>query len=71
MVFTKKCVFKEKLRCNTLDIQIGNLVHKQDLCTIQKGTRESHVSILKRLHLTDIFVGHEKPSKNVIYWTMN
>ena len=33
---TKKCVFKEKLRCDTLDIQVPNLVHKQDLCTIQK-----------------------------------
>ena len=29
-------VFNEKLRCDALDIQIQNLVHKQDLCTIQK-----------------------------------
>ncbi len=34
MFVAKKCVFKEKLRCDTLDIQIQNLVHKQDLCTI-------------------------------------
>jgi hypothetical protein len=34
MFVTKKCEFKEKLRCDALDIQIQNLVHKQDLCTI-------------------------------------
>ena len=36
MFVTKKCVFKEKLRYDALDIQIQNLVRKQDLCTIQK-----------------------------------
>ncbi len=36
MVFTKKCVFKEKLRCDNLDIHFQNVVHKQDLCTIRK-----------------------------------
>ncbi len=36
MFVTKKCVFKEKLRCDALDIQIQNVVNKQDLCTIQK-----------------------------------
>jgi hypothetical protein len=36
MFVTKKCVFREKLRCDVLDIQVQNLVHKQDLCTIQK-----------------------------------
>jgi hypothetical protein len=36
MFVTKKCVFKEKLRCDALEIQVQNLVHKQDLCTIQK-----------------------------------
>ncbi len=37
MFVTKKCVFKEKVRWgDTLDIQIQNLVHKQDLCRIQK-----------------------------------
>jgi hypothetical protein len=36
MFITKKCIFKEKLRCEALDIQIQNLVHKQELCTIQK-----------------------------------
>ena len=37
MFVTKKCVFREKLRCDSLDIQVHNLVHKQDLCTIQKN----------------------------------
>ncbi len=60
MFFTNKCVFKEKLSCDTLDIQIGNLVHRQDLCTIQKGKRKSHVLILKRLHLWDISCGTYK-----------
>ncbi len=36
MFITKKYVFEEKLRCDAVDIQIQNLVHKQDLCTIQK-----------------------------------
>ncbi len=54
---TKKRVFKEKLRCGVLDIQIQNLVHKQDLCTIQKRSRESHILILKRLHISDISCG--------------
>ncbi len=36
MFVTKKRVFREKLRCDALDIQIQNLVHKQDLCTKQK-----------------------------------
>ena len=36
MFVTKKCVFREKLRCDALDIQVQNLVHKQDLCSIQK-----------------------------------
>jgi hypothetical protein len=40
MFFTKKCVFKEKLRCDTLDFWIQNLVHKQDLCTIQKRNKK-------------------------------
>ena len=37
MFVTKKCVFREKLRCDAFDIQVQNLVHKQDLCTIQKN----------------------------------
>ncbi len=57
MFVRKKCVFREKLRCDSLDIQLRNLVHKQDLCTIKKTTRESHVSILKRLYLSDISCG--------------
>ncbi len=36
MFVTKKCLFMEKLRCDTLDIQIQNLAHKQDLCTMGK-----------------------------------
>jgi hypothetical protein len=40
-----------------LDIKVQNLVHKQDVCTIQKTTRESNVSILNRLYLSDISCG--------------
>ena len=54
MFVTKKSVFKEKLRRDALDIQISNLVHKQDFCTIQKMTMGSRESILKRLNLSDI-----------------
>jgi hypothetical protein len=32
----KEMCIREKLRCGALDIQVQNLVHKQDLCTIQK-----------------------------------
>jgi hypothetical protein len=39
MFVTKKCVFKETLRCDALDIKVQNLVHKQDLCTIQKNDK--------------------------------
>jgi hypothetical protein len=39
MFVTKKCVFREKLRCDALDIQIQNLLHKQDVCTIQKNDK--------------------------------
>ncbi len=39
MFVTKKCIFKEKLRCDALDIQVQNLVHKQDLCTIRKNDK--------------------------------
>ena len=39
MFVRKKCVFREKLRCDSLDIQVCNLVHKQDLCTIQKNDK--------------------------------
>jgi hypothetical protein len=35
MFVRKKYVFREKLRCDSLDIQVRNLVHKQDLCIIQ------------------------------------
>ncbi len=37
--FIKKCVFREKFRCDSLDIQVRNLVHKRDLCTIQKNDK--------------------------------
>jgi hypothetical protein len=69
MFVTKKCVFVEKLRCDALEIQVQKLVHKQDSCTIQIRTRESHVSILKDFTYWTYLVGHEKPSKNVISWT--
>ena len=36
----KKYVFKQKMRCDALDNQIQNLVHKQNLCTIQKNNKE-------------------------------
>ncbi len=39
MFITKKCEFKEKLRCDALEIQIQNLLHKQDLCTIQNNDK--------------------------------
>jgi hypothetical protein len=54
MVFTKKCVFKEKLRCVTLDIQIQNLVHKQDVCTIQKRNKGTPYIDYKKTSL----IGH-------------
>jgi hypothetical protein len=38
--FHKECVFKEKLRCDTLDIRIQNLVHKEELCMIQKRNKK-------------------------------
>ncbi len=58
MFATKKCVFREKLRCDALDIKVQNLVHEQDVCTIQKKWHgESDVSILKRLYLLDISCG--------------
>ncbi len=64
MFVTKKCVFREKLRCDALDIQVQNLVHKQDLCTIQKTTRGSHVSILKKVYLSDISCGTQEAIQN-------
>ncbi len=39
MFITKKSVFKEKLRCDALDINVRNLVQIQDLCTIQKNDK--------------------------------
>ncbi len=57
MFITTKCVFREKLGCDALDIKVQNLVHKQDVCTIQKRTRESNVLILNRLYLLDISCG--------------
>jgi hypothetical protein len=50
------CIYGE-IKCDALDIKVQNSVHKQDLCTIQKTTRESDVSILKRLYLSDISCG--------------
>ncbi len=39
MFVRTKCVFRKKLRCDSLDIKVRNLVHKQDLCTIQKNDK--------------------------------
>jgi hypothetical protein len=35
----KEYVFREKLRCDALDIKVRNLVHKQDVCTIHKNDK--------------------------------
>ncbi len=39
MFITKKCAFEEKLSCDALDIKVQNLVHKPDVCTIQKNDK--------------------------------
>jgi hypothetical protein len=36
----QKEIFKEKLRCDTLDIWNRNLVNDQDLCAIQKKNKK-------------------------------
>ncbi len=54
-IVTKKCVFKEKLRSDALDIQIQNLVHKQDLCTIQKKDKGIPCSDSKKTSLIGRF----------------
>jgi hypothetical protein len=56
MFVTKKCVFREKLGCDALDIQVRNLIHKQDLCTIQKTARESDVFDFKKTSLIEHFL---------------
>jgi hypothetical protein len=71
MFVTKKCVFREKLRCDALDIKVQNLVHEQDVCTIQKRHRNLMYQFTKDLVYWTFLVGHEKPSKNVISWTMD
>jgi hypothetical protein len=35
----KEIVFNKKSRCDTLDIKVQNLVHRQDLCTLQKNNK--------------------------------
>jgi hypothetical protein len=57
MFFTKKSGFKEKLRCDTLDIQIQNLVYNQDLCTTQKRNKKTPYIDSKKTHLWDITYG--------------
>jgi hypothetical protein len=52
----KKCVIKEKLRCDTSDIQIQNLVHIQDLCTIQKSNEKIPYIDSKRISLMGHFL---------------
>ncbi len=39
MFVTTKYVFREKLRCDALDIKVQHLVHKQDVYTIQKNDK--------------------------------
>jgi hypothetical protein len=71
MFVTKKCVFREKLRCDALDIQVQNLVNKQDLCTIQKKDKGIPcINSKKDFSYWTFLVGHEKPSENVKSWTM-
>ncbi len=63
MFFIKKCIFKEKLRCDTLDIRIKNLVLKQDLCMIPKRNKKIPNDDSKKTFAYETFlVGHEKPS---------
>ncbi len=72
MFVTKKCVFKQKLRCDALDIKVQNLVHKQDVCTIQKNDKGIRCINLKKDFTYQTFlVGHEKPSKNMRSQTMD
>ncbi len=72
MVFTKKYVFKEKLGCDTLDIQIQTLVHKQDLCTIQKGNKGiPYIDSKKTLLIGHFLWDMRSCPKNMISWTMN
>jgi hypothetical protein len=54
MFVTKKCVFREKLRCDALDIKVQNLVHKQDLYTIQKNDKEIQCINFKKT----LLIGH-------------
>ncbi len=52
MFVTKKCVFREKLRYDALDIQVQNLVYKQDLCTIRKKDKGIPcINAKKTLHI--------------------
>ncbi len=57
MFVPKKFVFREKLRCDALDIQVQNLVHKQDLCTIQKKDKGIPWINSKKTFLLDISCG--------------
>jgi hypothetical protein len=56
MFVTKKYVFKEEFRCDALDIQIQNLVHKQDLCTIQKKDKGIPCIVSKKTSLIRHFL---------------
>jgi hypothetical protein len=58
MFVTKKFVFIEKLRCDALDILRFEIKYINKIYVpYEKTTRESDVSILKRLHLSDISCG--------------
>jgi hypothetical protein len=54
MFGTKKCVFREKLRCDALDIKVQNLVHKQDVCATQKNDKEIQCIDFKKT----LLIGH-------------
>ncbi len=72
MFVTKKCVFKEKLRCDALDIKVQNLVHKQDVCTIQKNDKGIKCINFKKTLLIGHFLWDMRSRpKNVISWTVD
>jgi hypothetical protein len=47
---------REKLGCDALVIQVQNLVHKQDLCTIQKNDKGIRCINLKKTLLIGNFL---------------
>jgi hypothetical protein len=55
-VFYKEMCIKEKLRCDALNIQVPNLVHKQDLFTIQKKDKGIQCIDSKKTSLIGFFL---------------